>query len=378
MKKLIPVISLLLSLQSNAQDLIWSTSAIPNNSTSFNFGSIGSPASTVNYNVTGPGTLSAGPTRFTTTHGDISWRTSITFASVSDLKVYTLTFSPSVCNLSFLLYDIDGTNTSGDRAIVTATNFSSAQNITITPVDASPPTITGSPSTTATVTGTQGNQTDNRVTVSIPGCVSSLVIRYGNNPAGSAGNRSFSIGNLSWSGSTLPVALLSFNGKKRTENSIELQWSTASETNLEKYEIERSLDGITFNRVGEKPANNTPGAYNYTDFTPAKGTIFYRLKALDKDGRYEFSNIIVLKFNTRSLKGFTLFPNPAKGNTVFVAANNNEQIERIQVFDYMGQLVHQQTGSVATIQIQKLSKGIYRVKLFTKNGEVFNETFIKD
>ena len=376
MKPVLAVCALVLTIQSYAQDLNWNTSAIPNNSTSFNFGSIGSPASNVTYAVTGPGTITTGPLRFTTTQGDGAWRTAITFAVVSDLKVYTLTFNPAVCGLSFKLYDIDGDNTNGDRAIVTANYLGSPQNITMTALDPGPPTITGSGTATATSTGTQGNQTDDRVQVTILGCISTLTIQYGNNPAGATGGRSFSIGNVDWPTSTLPVSFLSFSGQKITDGVILLKWVVENEINVSKYEIERSIDGQNFFSAGFVTSLNQAHNYSFRDNTPTQNTLFYRIKQIDIDGRIQFSTVIALKFNTGVQKGITLFPNPAS-SSVFITTNNNALIEKIQFFDFNGKTVLQKQGTENKIDISTLSKGLYRVKVTDNTGEIYTGTLIK-
>ena len=363
-----------------AQDLNWNTSAIPNNSLSFNFGSIGSPASAVTYAVTGPGTITAGPTRFTTAQGDITWRTAITFAAVSDLKVYTLTFNPAVCGLSFILYDIDGNNTSGDRAILNANYLGSPQTITMTALDpgfpGGPPTITGSGTATATGTGTQGNQTDDRVQISIPGCTSSLTIQYGNNPAGAAGGRSFSIGNLNWTGSTLPVTFTHFSGQKIADGIISLKWKSENEINVSKYEIERSIDGNSFVSAGFINTLSSDGNYTFTDNTPTKGVLFYRIKEIDLDARFQYSSVIALRFAEGNRPGITVFPSPAS-QYIYITTDNNSLLNKIMIFTSDGKMMLQQNGPGNKIDISNFPTGLYRVKTISKSGEVSLSSFMK-
>jgi len=370
----------LFSFFTAAQDLNWNTSAIPNNSLSFNFGSIGSPASSVTYAVTGPGTITAGPTRFTTAQGDNAWRTAITFAAVSDLKTYTLTFNPAVCNLSFIIYDIDGNNTSGDRAIINANYLGSAQNITMTALDpgfpGGAPTITGSGTSTATGTGTQGNQTDDRVQISIPGCTSTLTIQYGNNPAGAAGGRSFSIGNLSWTGSTLPVAFAHFSGQKIADGIVSLKWKTENEVNVSKYEIERSTDGNNFISAGFINTLSPDGNYVFTDYTPTEGVLFYRIKEIDLDARFQYSSIIALRFTTGVKPGITVFPSPAN-QYIYITTNDNSQLNKIMIFTSDGKMLLQKNNPGNRIDISNLPAGLFRVKTVSKTGEVFHSSFMK-
>ena len=176
-----------------AQDLNWNTVTYTTGSLSTGFGSIGTPASTVSLNITGStARIDAGfPTKYTANppgSGDdcavnCALRTRVTFVTIAETVVYTFTFSPAVSGLSFRIYDIDGTDASGDQANVTATGPSGAQNITMTNLNTPPSTITGSGTTSATATGTQGDTGDDQVQVSISGFVNTLTITYANNPA---------------------------------------------------------------------------------------------------------------------------------------------------------------------------------------------------
>lgn len=364
------------SVQPSLEDLVWNTTAVPDNATSFNFGSQGSPASTVNYSVTGPGTFDLGPLRYVTAQGTDTWRTRSTFSSVNDLKTYTLTFSPAVCNLSFILYDIDGDNTSGDRAIVTANYVGVLQNVTITTPDANPPTLTESGTATATATGTQGNQDDPRVQVNITGCVSTLTIQYGNNTAGSAGQRSFSIGNLIWDGNTLPVTFISFTGQKKTNGNVELKWVTENESDLLTYEIERSVDGRTYIKAGNVTPQNRNATYTFSDQPVSQATVFYRIKQVDLNGSFKYSNIVAIKMNPSITTGINVFPNPAS-DAIFITTNNGAVINKVQIYDGNGRMVIQNKSAANRYEISTLPKGIYRIKVIDKNGETSTNTFIK-
>ncbi len=365
-----------LSINSFAQDLNWNTSAIPNNSLSFNFGSIGSPASAVTYAVTGPGTITAGPARFVTVQPANTWRTAITFGAVSELKTYTLTFNPAVCGLTFIVYDIDGDNTSGDRCIITANYLGVPQNITMAALDPSPPTITGSGTATATGTGTQGNQTDDRVQITIPGCVSTLTLQYGNNPAGAAGGRSFSIGNLNWITSTLPVTFISFNGQKINDGVVRLNWNTGAEFDAGQFYIERSTDGENFTVAGSVAATNSASAYTFNDNTSTTQILFYRIRHTDLDGRSQYSKTIALKFGNNQNGGITIFPNPPADH-IFITTNNNLPITQVEFFDAGGRLVQQEKNPGNRFDISKLGKGLYRVRVVDRDQNIYTATFLK-
>lgn len=89
--------------------------------------------------------------------------------------------------------------------------------------------------------------------------------------------------------------LLNFTGVINN-NHAQLNWQTASEANVGQYEVERSTDGRNFTKIGQVPATNTNNMANYqlTDPEPLLGNAWYRLKMVDKDGLFEYSNIILL------------------------------------------------------------------------------------
>tara|TARA_B110000967_G_C18855239_1_gene546846 strand:+ start:778 stop:1566 length:789 start_codon:yes stop_codon:yes gene_type:complete len=108
---------------------------------------------------------------------------------------------------------------------------------------------------------------------------------------------------------TLPVDLISFEAE-REEDNIKLNWSTASEENNDYFEIQKSYDGEVFTPIGYVDGagnSNEVLDYSYTDSETNKA--YYRLKQLDYDGEFEYSDIVVVKGNRRevmSVRYFTL------------------------------------------------------------------------
>jgi hypothetical protein len=102
------------------------------------------------------------------------------------------------------------------------------------------------------------------------------------------------------------------------KNTVSLKWSTASETNNDYFQIERSADGIQFT-----PIINVNGAgsstktltYSTSDTYPLEGLSFYRLKQVDYDGQFSYSEIVSVEIKdlTEDFK-FNAFPNPSNGS----------------------------------------------------------------
>lgn len=160
--------------------------------------------------------------------------------------------------------------------------------------------------------------------------------------------------------SVLPVELLKFNGEKQS-NKVILSWSTATEINLQSFQIEKSFDGFNFNYVSSVDAYNTSGTHEYysSDNSWSNGVVYYRLKMIDKSGTYCYSKTITIR-ELNSLLQVT--PNPAREEIKIVHGKKNKLMP-IKIFTAMGQLVLEVFSTVNSeytkISIASLSKGTY-------------------
>jgi len=185
-------------------------------------------------------------------------------------------------------------------------------------------------------------------------------------------NPSFASWVSAQSGSPLPVALVNFKVGAVTSTSVALTWSTASEENLDKFVIERSSDEKLFTAVGNvNAAGNSKKMlnYNFTDETPATHKLYYRLKSVDLDGKYEYSSVVVA--DLEGAKELSLYPNPSNGESVNFTLNFDPQEDDvIAVLDNSGrEIMH---GVVNTLNGQivfteQLKPGIYIVKYTSPN-----------
>ncbi len=146
--------------------------------------------------------------------------------------------------------------------------------------------------------------------------------------------------NFSFSPIALPVKLQYFNAAKDGARAA-LQWGTASEQGNTGFEVERSADGKSFNKIGfaptQAPGGNSQAAlsYRFTDSDPLDGLNYYRLKQIDKDGKSVLSEVKVLSFAGAS--AIEVYPNPAKNGMVHVKGSN---ITDISAYTISGQRVN--------------------------------------
>jgi endoglucanase len=171
----------------------------------------------------------------------------------------------------------------------------------------------------------------------------------------------------------LPVKFLAFSGVKKG-NDILLEWKTANEINAASYEVQRSKDGINFFSIANTTAaGNSINVYNSTDISPYEGTNYYRIKQIDGNGLYSFSNVIRIDAGKLS-SSITLFPNPA---TDWIQIDKRFLQNTYSIVDGTGRQVKSGvvTGKIA---IANLVSGTYCLLLFdAKNNLEVNAVFIK-
>ena len=170
----------------------------------------------------------------------------------------------------------------------------------------------------------------------------------------------------------LPLNLISFSGSKQNNNAL-LQWTTANERNVRQFELQRSDNGQTFTTIGTVAPGNT--SYSFTDANvfSNKNLVFYRLKSIDVDGRFTYSNII--KLNAQSGSILTVSPNPVSN---VVSINGLKQKGDLLLYNAEGKLLQQKivSAQTTTIDMSRYSKGIYLLQYKTIN-EVVNQKIIK-
>jgi Secretion system C-terminal sorting domain len=161
-----------------------------------------------------------------------------------------------------------------------------------------------------------------------------------------------------------------------------LDWKTAMEENTSHFEIEKSLDGVNFTFLAQIVAVGS-GANNYavTDAQLQVGANYYRLKSVDKDGRYTYSKTILLQVTTNSIdRSLLVYPSVAQTQIQVIAAAGSIQGNAvITIYSLAGQKMTSITnrGQQPTIiDISSYSAGTYIVELVS--AEVLLRTkFVK-
>jgi hypothetical protein len=173
-------------------------------------------------------------------------------------------------------------------------------------------------------------------------------------------------------GFALPLNLISFSGSKQNNDAL-LQWKTANEAGVSKFEVQRSNDGQTFTSIGTVAAGGS--SYSFTDVnTFSNRTVaFYRLKSIDVNARFTYSNIIKLSKQTSA--ALTVYPNPVSD---VLTISGLKQNGTITIYNQEGKLLQQQTvtAQTMTMDMSKYVKGMYLLQYKTED-EVVNQKIIK-
>lgn len=133
---------------------------------------------------------------------------------------------------------------------------------------------------------------------------------------GGIGDGSFNAAAVS---AVAPLDLLSFDATN-ADASTHLEWKTANEEDTERFLIERSTDGRTFEAIGQTPAAgySAPGqevVYFYEDAAPPSGQVYYRLLVVDLDGSEQYSDVVSVR-HAAPEAAFEIYPNPGSGKSM--------------------------------------------------------------
>lgn len=179
---------------------------------------------------------------------------------------------------------------------------------------------------------------------------------------------------------TLPINILSFTGKA-VQNTVRLNWATASETNNKLFEVLRSGDGVTFTKIGTLNGagnSNVYREYSFTDDHPSDGENYYQLKQIDLNGRSTFSSIVPVQFKIVSgISSINVSYNSVRANII----SSEIRVVKVALIDMYGRLLQEkhialQKGDNPILFTQFLSSGAYVIRLFAQDMQVC-KTFVK-
>ncbi|MCU0374017.1 MAG: T9SS type A sorting domain-containing protein, partial [Chitinophagaceae bacterium] len=166
----------------------------------------------------------------------------------------------------------------------------------------------------------------------------------------------------------LPVKLIRFDAKA-TPAGAELEWNVAQVTGTVNFEVHRSADGMRFEQIGVVPARQN-GQYRFTDAQKEPGTVYYRLKITDLNGRFEWGPVRKVVHHTPAVTA-SLYPNPVQQEAmVLIQGLKRVATIRLTITDMQGRVITtQQAGwneaGTYRLKTSQLATGQYLIKVDT-------------
>ncbi|HYF31926.1 MAG TPA: T9SS type A sorting domain-containing protein [Chitinophagaceae bacterium] len=185
---------------------------------------------------------------------------------------------------------------------------------------------------------------------------------------------------------TLPLVLKNFNASLNNKK-VNLDWVTGHEKDLSHFVVERSTNGIDYTDAGVVFAAGNSTAvqqYNFSEVlnTGSKGVVYYRLKMMDSQKRYQYSPVRIIRMGDAATQvTVQAYPNPVINELrITVPATWQNQQVSYEVYNMNGNLVKRITNGNAsqteTLNVKELGAGSYVVKAYTKD-EAASQRIVK-
>ncbi len=168
----------------------------------------------------------------------------------------------------------------------------------------------------------------------------------------------------------LPLSLRSFTATK-IDDKGQLNWSTENEVNSDRFDIEKSINGRDYYVIGNVKAINKASDINFYGFTDNQlmnGTNYYRLKIIDNNKQFSYSQVRTIRYDKMG-NDVIIYPNPVSGGKVYVRSTAN--CSKIEISDITGKVIRTQytSGWLNAFMLTGISKGVYMLDVYTDMGK---------
>jgi hypothetical protein len=178
-------------------------------------------------------------------------------------------------------------------------------------------------------------------------------------------------------GTPLPVTLTEFKGQEKN-TIINLSWKTSDEDNLNRFEVERSRDGVHFEAIGIvfpwEDANHID--YAFSDKNASTGINYYRLKMIDNNSTYKYSHIINFSLEATAGARVVIAPNPAIDKICIQLTGLSENTYRMELRSVTGQKIVERSIDITgfrhteyLMRTASMTPGIYFLTIYGKNNQ---------
>ncbi len=175
------------------------------------------------------------------------------------------------------------------------------------------------------------------------------------------------------SSGTLPVVLVNFDAVL-ADGSVDLSWTTEVEINSDHFNVQRSADGTNWQTIGTVAAGGNTTVevnYSFTDQSPLASVNYYRLQSVDKDDKYTYSDIKVVRGSL--IQGFSVFPNPAKDYVNVTLSSTATSNLVLRLIDQNGKVlqtkqVSNAAGTTISFAVHNYPEGAYLLQIKGADG----------
>lgn len=182
----------------------------------------------------------------------------------------------------------------------------------------------------------------------------------------------------------LPIKVVEFNGKRKNQLNW-LTWTTSMELRSSHFTIERSVDAVLFKPLGDvstKGEGSNKNTYSFEDKEPRIGGNYYRLKLVDINGAYSYSEVIYINFRATLPKELLIYPNPVSNHLAFSYFTEEDKVVKLSIVDLLGRTIQEKITSLEVginqleLNINSCGSGTYLLKVF--DGQlVSSQLFVK-
>ncbi|HRH68268.1 MAG TPA: hypothetical protein PLB89_02055 [Flavobacteriales bacterium] len=192
----------------------------------------------------------------------------------------------------------------------------------------------------------------------------------------SAASPYFTLGTANFQSTPLPIEMLFFTAAPEGSGGVQLTWATASETDNDRFEVQRSVDGVEFGTIGQldgSGSSSTRNDYAFFDGSAYPGTSYYRLVQVDADGTFEYSEVRAVTLGKE--RSVTVYPNPARDVVRIAGLENGSGAAAVEVFNESGGRVPFPMDALehGMLNVGTLARGIYLVRIGEQVARVVKE-----
>ena len=162
----------------------------------------------------------------------------------------------------------------------------------------------------------------------------------------------------------IPLTLIYFNLERNIVGKVALEWKTAQEVNVTHFNVEKSLDGRKWSKVGTLKATGREGSiqtYTYTDNSAPGDVNYYRLQVVDDDGRSNYSPVRLILFTEDP--EVRIYPTMTNSNSTLYVEGISPENAMVELFSASGKSFHKIKMYSNTITLPGIPPGIYQVRI---------------